>query len=101
MRSLPTLTAALTAALALTATAAVGPTVTAAAAHDDGTTHVEQHLSGQAAATLAKLRQKLRPLATPEAAVAAGYLPSDECVAGPHGGMGYHYVNLDIFFTDP
>lgn len=97
MRSLPTLTVA----LALTATAAFGTTVTTAAAHDDPTAHVEQHLSGQTRSTLAKLRKKLRPLVTPEAAVAAGYLPSDECVAGPHGGMGYHYVNLDILFTDP
>jgi hypothetical protein len=97
MRSLFTLTAA----LSLTAVAAVGATVPAAEAHDDGTVHVEPHLSGQAQATLAKLRTKLRPLATPEAAVAAEYLPSDDCVAGPDGGMGYHYVNLDIFFANP
>lgn len=97
MRSLPTLTVA----LALTATAAVGTTVATAAAHDHPTAHVEQHLSGQARATLAKLRTKLRPFITPEAAVAAGYLPSDDCVSGPHGGMGYHYVNLDILFSDP
>lgn len=87
-------------ALALTA-GAVSITLPAAEAHDDGTPHVGHQLSGQAAATLAKLRKKLRPLTTPEAAVAAGYLPTDECVDSPHGGMGYHYVNLDIFFTDP
>jgi hypothetical protein len=33
-------------------------------------------------------------LRTPEAAIAAGYLPTDACTELPGtGGMGYHYVN--------
>jgi hypothetical protein len=27
------------------------------------------------------------------AAIADGYLPNQQCVAGPEGGMGYHYFN--------
>jgi hypothetical protein len=28
-----------------------------------------------------------------QAAIADGYLPTDHCVDGPEGGMGYHYFN--------
>ncbi len=32
-----------------------------------------------------------------DAAVAAGYVPTEECAAVPGvGGMGYHYVNFDL-----
>src|SRR5688500_2004543 len=97
MRSLPTLAPV----LALITTAAIGATVTSAEAHDDGTRQFGSLLSRQAVATLAGARMSPPPPATPESAVAAGYLPSGACVSGPHGGMGYHYINLEILFTAP
>jgi hypothetical protein len=33
-------------------------------------------------------------------AVKAGYAPAKECVAGPEGGMGYHYAN-ERLIRDP
>lgn len=48
----------------------------------------------EARVAFAQLRESLAPLRTPAAAVAAGYLPTDECTELPGtGGMGYHYVN--------
>jgi hypothetical protein len=46
-------------------------------------------------AALAALKQDLRKYADPAAAVAAGFIPSDQCAALPDGsaGMGYHYVD--------
>ncbi len=32
-------------------------------------------------------------------AIAGGFERSDECVASPEGGMGYHYVNPELFDT--
>jgi hypothetical protein len=35
----------------------------------------------------------------PEAAIAAGYVPTNECVDLPGvGGMGYHYINYGLLF---
>lgn len=72
----------------------VGVVVTAApaSAHDDdGATTTGEHLT-PAQRHLA--RQATKDLRTPQAAIAAGYLPTDACVELPGvGGMGYHYVN--------
>jgi hypothetical protein len=41
------------------------------------------------------IRSATQHLRTPADAIAAGYVPTDECTALPGvGGMGYHYVNL-------
>ena len=84
--------ATLTAAVALCTTGVVG----AASAHDeaaDETTGTQ--VSGSTHVAMAQLRKALRPLQSPAAAQAAGYHPTDACVALPDGsaGMGYHYVN--------
>jgi hypothetical protein len=86
------LATALAAAAPATALAVAGP----ASAHD-----VEEH---EVTATitpkqLQTIHLATKALRTPEAALAAGYLPSDTCVEEPElgGGMGYHYVNLDNF----
>lgn len=72
--------AGLLAAASLAAAAALP----ASAATQDGFTPAQKHL----------LRSATQHLRTPAAAEAAGYLPSNECVALPGvGGMGYHYVN--------
>ena len=45
---------------------------------------------------LMSLKGALGRYRTPEAAVAAGYLPSPDCAASPAGGMGHHYVNPSL-----
>ena len=75
--------------------AALGVAVLAPA-HADAPTD-RQNVAGSANATLAQLRASLRPLQdSPATAQAAGYRPTDVCVASPAGGMGYHYVNTDL-----
>lgn len=47
---------------------------------------------------LAALRQATARFHDPAAAIAAGYLATEECVEVPGlGTMGYHYVNLGLF----
>ena len=82
--------------------AALGVAVLAPA-HADAPTD-RQNVAGSANATLAQLRASLRPLQdSPATAQAAGYRPTDVCVASPAGGMGYHYVNpmLAVQAPDP
>jgi hypothetical protein len=48
---------------------------------------------------LAQARAGTARFMQPEAAVAAGYVPTDECVDLPGvGGMGYHYINYGLLF---
>jgi hypothetical protein len=82
--------------------AALGVAVLAPA-HADAPTD-RQNVAGGANATLAQVRDSLRPLQhSPASAQAAGYRPADVCVASPDGGMGYHYVNplLAVQAPDP
>lgn len=64
--------------LTLTAVAIAGP---ASAAGPEGS-------------QLAKIRAATARFHDVDAAIAAGYAPTDECVASPAGGMGFHYVNF-------
>lgn len=43
---------------------------------------------------LAQVRAATARFHNVDAAIAAGYMPTDECVEIPLGGMGYHYVNV-------
>ena len=84
--------------LALTAALGAAP----AYAHE-GEDHVEQVTRGRLPAgvhqALADARSTLSKYRDPAAAVAAGYIPTDTCIAGSAGGMGYHYVNIDNFLA--
>ncbi len=89
----------LAAALAVSG-AVVGAAVLAPAQADTPTDR--QGVAGSENATLAAVRTSLRPMRdSPAAAQAAGYLPSDVCVASPAGGMGYHYVNPSLAMAAP
>lgn len=44
----------------------------------------------------ARLADRLDRFMTPEAAIAAGYLPDPHCVESPLGVMGHHYLNPDL-----
>ena len=87
------------AALALAALAGTATAVAPAATAHDGTHEATtygssvSHLSPSALSRLMQLKGTLAAYRSPEAAVAAGYLPSPECVSSPDGTMGYHYVN--------
>ncbi len=65
------------------------------AAHAHGTSAAGTKVSAETRSALAALRQDLRKYADPAAAVAAGFIPSEECTALPDGsaGMGYHYID--------
>lgn len=60
----------------------VGATQVAAGGDDDRLTHAQR----------AVIREASREFRDIDAALAAGYLPTDECVPG----MGYHYVRPDL-----
>jgi len=76
----------LTAALTASTIAATGLLPGVAAAHETTPDETPRAVAEARAATARFQR--------PEAAVAAGYLPTDECVDLPGvGGMGYHYLN--------
>ena len=81
----------------LVTVAAVLATAGTAAAHDEaGETAAGHHpLPHGARPALAHLANDLRAYRDPSAAVAAGWIPTDTCVALPDGsaGMGYHYIN--------
>lgn len=51
-------------------------------------------------AQLAQVRAATARFQNVDVAIAAGYMPTDECVEIPLGGMGLHYVNIGAFF-DP
>ncbi len=79
------------ATLALGATIAVSQPF--AGAHDaaHGPTDRANELTG---AQRQVIREATRQFADVDTAVAAGYVPTDECAEAPGlGGMGYHYVN--------
>jgi hypothetical protein len=60
-----------------------------AGAHDGG--HPSGGLTGPQRRVI---RDATKRFTDVDAAIAAGYLPSEECAAAPGlGGMGYHYVN--------
>lgn len=50
--------------------------------------------AGPESSQLAKVRAATARFHDVDAAIAAGYTPTDECVASPMGGMGFHYVNF-------
>ncbi|GAB6859828.1 hypothetical protein [Microbacterium xylanilyticum] len=77
-----TITAAATAVLAI-ATIATTASGAQAASPSDATT--EQ--------MVAQVRAAAAHLKTAEDAIAAGYIPLGECVEGPDGAMGVHYLN--------
>jgi hypothetical protein len=71
----------------------IGATAVAASAHDG-----QDARPGSGPALTGAQRQVIREATSAfrdvDAALAAGYLPTDACVALPGvGGMGYHYVN--------
>ncbi|MFC7598394.1 hypothetical protein ACFQU3_24000 [Terrabacter sp. GCM10028922] len=51
--------------------------------------------------SVAAIRAATAPYHDVEAAIAAGYLPTDECVAAPAGAMGYHYVKPSLLGQPP
>jgi len=77
-------TAGLIAALAL-----VGSAAPAVAAPAD----VDRPDRAAQAALIAEVRAATARFHDVDAAIAAGYLPSEECSASPAGAMGYHFVN--------
>lgn len=50
--------------------------------------------AGPGGSQLAQIRAATARFHDVDAAIAAGYAPTDECVESPMGGMGYHYVNF-------
>lgn len=50
--------------------------------------------AGSASSQLAQIRAATARFHDVDAAIAAGYAPTDECVSSPLGGMGFHYVNF-------
>lgn len=50
--------------------------------------------AGPEASSLAKIRAATARFHDVDAAIAAGYAPTDECVESPMGGMGFHYVDF-------
>jgi hypothetical protein len=44
---------------------------------------------------VAELRRAVSPYEDVSRALADGFVPSNQCVASPAGGMGFHYVNPD------
>jgi hypothetical protein len=87
MRQLTTLAASLVLSAGALGVAALSPAAAQAPADGRGT-------AKETSAQLAELRNQLRPLATPEAARAAGFTPAGPCVQEAPGGMGVHYVNF-------
>ncbi|MFN0026223.1 MAG: hypothetical protein ACKV2O_03400 [Acidimicrobiales bacterium] len=76
-------------ALAAAGVTLLGSTAVAVA-HDGG----GDHGGGLTRAQREVITEATRAFRDPAAAVAAGYIPSTDCVAAPGlGGMGYHYVN--------
>jgi hypothetical protein len=72
-------------ATGLTAAAFAAPI----SAHDDG-----RHGSGLTGAQREVIRDATKHFKDVNVAIAAGYVPTEDCVAAPGlGGMGYHYVN--------
>jgi hypothetical protein len=49
-------------------------------------------------AQLAGVRSATAAYHDVDAAIADGFAPTDHCVAGPDGAMGYHYINLARVF---
>jgi hypothetical protein len=52
-------------------------------------------------AELARARAATARYHDVEVAIADGYVLASDCVAGPAGAMGYHYVNLGMFVVPP
>lgn len=77
------------AALLLAATAATTVAVAPGLATADPGTH-DRDGAGQA---VAELRRSMAPYRDVAAALADGFVPTEECAASPAGGMGRHYVN--------
>ena len=77
-----------TTALATTLAACVTATASVASASGEGVTRTTADRT-----TLAHVRDVTAKYRDVEAALADGYLPTDDCVASPDGGMGLHYVN--------
>jgi hypothetical protein len=90
--------ARIAATVALCTTGAALATGSAASA-DNGDS---RSVAGSQNATLAQLKQSLRPYQhSPAAAEAAGYQLASECTASPAGGMGYHYLNPGLAMQAP
>ena len=86
----------LTAGLVATALAALALCPTGAAAAPGA------HDRDDARGAVAKLRQAMKPYTDQQAAVAAGYVSGEHCIASPAGGMGVHYVKPSLLGTlDP
>lgn len=49
-----------------------------------------------AAKDLATARTATQQYHNVETAIADGYVPTEECVSSPAGGMGFHYVNFGL-----
>lgn len=67
--------------------------------------HRDSH-TGLSGAQRTVIREATKQFRDVDAAIAAGYVPTDECAALPDGsaGMGYHYVNPALIadaFIDP
>jgi hypothetical protein len=85
-------------AIGLTLAGALVPAGLAIAHRESGT-----GLSGAQRTVIREATQRFRDV---DVAIAAGYVPAEECVALPDGsaGMGYHYVNPALAadaFIDP
>jgi hypothetical protein len=73
--------------------------------------HEHQHQLAPASASagapmsdaLKQIRQKTARFHSTEQAIAAGYVPTDHCVASPEGGMGMHWGNRNLIdpYFDP
>ena len=79
---------------------AVGAALGAApASAHDGEDHIDVVTRGKLPTgvhqALGQARSTLSVCRDPAAAVAAGYIPTDTCIASAAGGMGYHYVNIE------
>jgi hypothetical protein len=79
-------------AVAVTALAGIAIGPPSASAHDSVAENPALELSKAQQKTIRKATKKFRDV---DAALAAGYVPTEECVALPDGGggMGFHYVN--------
>lgn len=82
-----------TIAAGMIAAAALATAALPTQAHDTGEPHAPSPRSSDMNRLIAEVRAGTARFHDVDTAIAAGYVPVGECVEGPDGAMGHHYMN--------
>src|SRR5262245_27858194 len=91
----------LAALILVTGCGGVDSTLEVEAAQYEGLAAASGELNTRTLQDLLKVAAAPLKYADVNAAARDGYIPLTPCVAAPPGGMGVHYVNLNLFMAPP